>query len=177
MTELFRPDGHLSDEGLQALVGGELDELQRLEAAEHLGFCQPCMQRYLALLTGDVLEAPPHDLQLPVARGIRAKLASRTFRRYATAAVAAVLTLTLWGAGVFEWMSPEKLPQLTRPPQWQQTQPPEKPEPLRENPLTKGLETVFSAVNQAVDELSHKMNPDPLTKSEPMRGEKSHDQK
>ena len=33
--ELFDAKGCLSEEGLQALVGGQLDETQRLEAAEH----------------------------------------------------------------------------------------------------------------------------------------------
>ena len=32
--ELFDVKGCLSEEGLQALVGGQLDETQRLEAAE-----------------------------------------------------------------------------------------------------------------------------------------------
>ena len=35
--ELFDAKGCLSEEGLQALVGGQLDETQRLEAAEHHG--------------------------------------------------------------------------------------------------------------------------------------------
>src|SRR5699024_11729655 len=59
--ELFREDGCLTDEGLQALVGGSLDEWGRLEAAEHLSYCDRCMDRYTALLTGAVLEQPPRD--------------------------------------------------------------------------------------------------------------------
>ena len=54
--ELFDAKGCLSEEGLQALVGGQLDETQRLEAAEHLAYCDRCMDRYTALLTDDVLE-------------------------------------------------------------------------------------------------------------------------
>ena len=57
--ELFDVKGCLSEEGLQALVGGQLDETQRLEAAEHLAYCDRCMDRYTALLTDDVLEQPP----------------------------------------------------------------------------------------------------------------------
>lgn len=53
--ELFDAKGCLSEEGLQALVGGQLDETQRLEAAEHLAYCDRCMDRYTALLTDDVL--------------------------------------------------------------------------------------------------------------------------
>ena len=38
--DAFRSDGHLTDEILTALAGGEeLEELTRLEAAEHLSFC------------------------------------------------------------------------------------------------------------------------------------------
>ena len=59
--ELFDAKGCLSEEGLQALVGGQLDETQRLEAAEHLAYCDRCMDRYTALLTDDVLEQPPRS--------------------------------------------------------------------------------------------------------------------
>ena len=41
--ELFDVKGCLSEEGLQALVGGQLDETQRLEAAEHLAYCDRCL--------------------------------------------------------------------------------------------------------------------------------------
>ena len=51
--ELFREDGCLTDEGLQALRDGQLDELGRLEAAEHLSYCDKCMDRYTALLDVD----------------------------------------------------------------------------------------------------------------------------
>lgn len=60
--ELFREDGCLTDEGLQALQDGQLDELGRLEAAEHLSYCDKCMDRYTALLTADVLETPPRGV-------------------------------------------------------------------------------------------------------------------
>ena len=36
--ELFYENGHLTPEGLNALVDGQLDEMARLEAAEHLSF-------------------------------------------------------------------------------------------------------------------------------------------
>ena len=55
--ELFREDGCLSDEGLHALTAGQLDELGRLEAAEHLAYCDKCTDRYTALLTADALAA------------------------------------------------------------------------------------------------------------------------
>ena len=98
---LFLDNGHLTDEGLRALVEGSLDEMERLEAAEHLSFCDECLVRYTELLTEPVCQDPPQDLTLPVMRSLR----QRTFRtaagRYATAAAAVLLSLCLWGSGVF----------------------------------------------------------------------------
>ena len=48
--ELFDQNGCLTEEGLHAVIGGQLDELGRLEAAEHLSYCDKCMDRYTALL-------------------------------------------------------------------------------------------------------------------------------
>lgn len=54
--ELFREDGCMTDAGFRAMMDGQLDELGRLEAAEHLSYCDQCMDRYTALLTADALE-------------------------------------------------------------------------------------------------------------------------
>lgn len=97
--ELFRNDGCLTDEGLQALIEGKLDELGRLEAAEHLSYCDRCLDRYTALLTGDVLEQPPRDLSRPVGRTILIRLMQNVYGRIAVAGIAAVLALTLWRSG------------------------------------------------------------------------------
>ena len=101
MTELFLQTGHLSDEGLQALIDGTLDEMQRLEAAEHLSFCDECLTRYTALLTGDVLEEPEQDVTLPVMRRLRRRAVKSVWNRYAAAAAAVVITAGLWYSGVF----------------------------------------------------------------------------
>lgn len=94
--ELFDAKGCLSEEGLQALVGGQLDETQRLEAAEHLAYCDRCMDRYTALLTDDVLEQPPRSARGAVMGTIWIRLMQNTWGRAAVATVAAVLALTLW---------------------------------------------------------------------------------
>ena len=39
------------------------DRLRLLEAAEHLAYCDHCMDRYTALLTAEALEPPPKGLQ------------------------------------------------------------------------------------------------------------------
>ena len=79
--ELFREDGCLSDEGLHALTAGQLDELGRLEAAEHLAYCDKCTDRYTALLM------------------------QSTYGRAAVAGVAAVLALTMWRTGALTFVT------------------------------------------------------------------------
>ena len=89
--ELFDKNGCLTDEGLQALQAGGLDELGRLETAEHLAYCDKCMDRYTALLTADALETPPHSAHKAVMAAIWVRLMQNTWGRAAVAGVAAVL--------------------------------------------------------------------------------------
>ena len=97
--ELFDQNGCLTEEGLHAVIGGQLDELGRLEAAEHLSYCDKCMDRYTALLTADVLEEPLRSARGAVMGTIWVRLMQNTWGRAAVAAVAAVLALTLWRSG------------------------------------------------------------------------------
>lgn len=83
--ELFREDGCLSDEGLHALTAGQLDELGRLEAAEHLAYCDKCTDRYTALLTADALADPPRDVRRTVMSTIWVRLMQSTYGRAAVA--------------------------------------------------------------------------------------------
>ena len=94
--ELFCEDGCLTDEGLLAVTKGGLDELGRLETAEHLSYCDRCMDRYTALLTADALEMPPKPLRGAVMSNIWVRLMQNTYGRVAVASVAAVLALTMW---------------------------------------------------------------------------------
>ena len=100
--ELFDEKGCLTDEGLQAVVNGQLDELGRLEAAEHLSYCDKCMDRYTALLTADVLEEPPRSARKAVMTSIWVRLMQNTWGRAAVAGVAAVLALTMWRSGTLD---------------------------------------------------------------------------
>ena len=114
--DIFRHDGHLTDEALTALVTGKpLDETARLEMAEHLAFCDLCLQRYTDALTGTELLTPEHSCRESLWRRIRTRAARLFLNRYATAAAAVALALTmLWGsAGV---TLPEGLPLPERNP-------------------------------------------------------------
>lgn len=100
--ELFKEDGCLSGEGLRALVGGELGELERLEAAEHLAYCDKCVDRYTALLTQDALKTPQRSVKGAVMGTVWVRVMQNTWGRSAVAAAAAVLALTMWRGGAFE---------------------------------------------------------------------------
>ena len=98
--EPFRTDGHLTDETLATLARGrELDELTRLEAAEHLAFCDACLQRYTDLLATAPLLVPAHSCRESLWVRVRRRTLRLVTSRYATAAAAVALALTvLWGS-------------------------------------------------------------------------------
>ena len=99
--DVFRNDGHLSDGVLESLIhnGEALDELTRLEAAEHLAFCDQCLQRYTDLLAGTELLIPANSCQDRLWPRIRFRAIRLLTSRYATAAAAVALALTLlWGS-------------------------------------------------------------------------------
>ncbi len=100
---LFDPLGHLTDAGLAALRDGTLDELGRLEAGEHLSFCDYCLARYTALI-----EKMPQGLQQPMrdlVPQVQALMRRRSFRiltnRYVSAAAAVALAFVMWQFGLF----------------------------------------------------------------------------
>lgn len=100
-NNLFDTAGCLTQRGLEALRDDRLDDLGRLEAAEHLTFCDRCLARYTALLETIQLSAPMRDLVPQV----QALMRMRTFRvmtnRYVSVAAAIVLALALWRFGLF----------------------------------------------------------------------------
>lgn len=100
-NNLFDTAGCLTKSGLEALRDDRLDDLGRLEAAEHLTFCDRCLARYTALLESIQLSAPMRDL-IPQ---VQALMRLRAFRvmtnRYVSAAAAIALALALWRFGMF----------------------------------------------------------------------------
>lgn len=98
--ERFRADGHLTNEALLALIRQEeVSELERLEIAEHLAFCDACLQRYTELLAESPLLTPVSSCRQSLWQRLRARAARLLVSRYATAAAAVALALTvLWGS-------------------------------------------------------------------------------
>ena len=111
--ERFRADGHLTDEALLALIRQEdQSELERLEIAEHLAFCDACLQRYTDLLAEDALLIPSRSCQQTLWQRLRVRAVRLLVSRYATAAAAVALAQTvLWGsAGIFPQAAADPLP-------------------------------------------------------------------
>lgn len=102
--EFFNIQGHLTDAALDTLIDETADELQRLEIAEHLSFCDHCLERYTNRLTGEALVVPPAQ-PVPISETVLQKIRRRTrvvfFNRYATMAVAACFAMILWVSGAF----------------------------------------------------------------------------
>ena len=97
--KLFQNNGHLTDEAIRALTRGEdLDELTRLEMAEHLSFCDECLERYTAALENAPLFSPQGRCTQGVWRRIRARAVRLLTTRYAAAAASVAVALILvWG--------------------------------------------------------------------------------
>ena len=156
--ELFDAKGCLSEEGLQALVGGQLDETQRLEAAEHLAYCDRCMDHYTALLTDDVLEQPPRSARGAVMGTIWIRLMQNTWGRAAVATVAAVLALTMWRTGALTFVTDHGSDLQALLPTVQVTLPEKQPPKLLPEKLGKPVtsrpgENIYTRVSSVLESL------------------------
>ena len=112
--ELFDPAGHLTDGALLALAHEEVpDELARLEMAEHLAYCDQCRHRYTALLAEAPLLTPAHSCRDRLWERVRARTLRLLTSRYATAAAAVALALTvLWGSAAVPLPKRPSLPEV-----------------------------------------------------------------
>jgi len=102
LNGVFNRDGHISDNGFFLLAKGEADELARYEMAEHLDFCDFCVDRYSLLLCGDVLLAPPEQLSESVMAAVRRKAIAVLTGQAAKVCAAAGLAIVIWCGGLFD---------------------------------------------------------------------------
>ena len=151
--ELFREDGCLSDEGLHALTAGQLDELGRLEAAEHLAYCDKCTDRYTALLTADALADPPRDVRRTVM-----SVGNVADIFLMVAGVAAVLALTMWRTGALTFVTDHGSDLQALLPTVQVTLPEKQPPKLLPEKLGKPVtsrpgENIYTRVSSVLESL------------------------
>ncbi len=104
--ELFNEKGCLTNEALAALQEGTLDELARLEAAEHLAYCDRCMDRYTLLLSQTALEQPSKPLGKAVRQCLWVRAMQTRLGRGAVACAAAVMAIGLWSGASTLMLSP-----------------------------------------------------------------------
>lgn len=93
--------GCLTGYALESLVAGSLGELERLEVSEHLSYCDLCVERYTALLTGETLLEAPELMKQSILATLKKRAAKVFVNRYFHMGVAACLTLVLWTTGIF----------------------------------------------------------------------------
>lgn len=99
--KLFNEEGHITDQGFRALIAGELNGLDRLEAAEHLDCCDLCVERYSQMLVPEVEIAPKQELAPEILRTLRRRARALFLNRFTRVAVAAVLTMVIWVGGFY----------------------------------------------------------------------------
>lgn len=95
---LFDKKGCLTDQALDALNQGSLDELNRLEAAEHLAYCDHCMDRYTLMLSWQELETPPKPLGKAVRQSLWVRMMQSRLGRGVVACAAGVLAIGMWSS-------------------------------------------------------------------------------
>jgi len=100
---LFDDRGHLTGAGLNAMESGSLDELGSLEAAEHLSFCDACLNRYTNWLEAmpQALLSPARDIAPQVQNLLRMRSIRVFTNKYVSIAAAVILAFVLWNFGAF----------------------------------------------------------------------------
>ncbi|MBQ4050069.1 MAG: hypothetical protein IJD13_00425 [Oscillospiraceae bacterium] len=101
MNGTFDKNGHISKIGFQALTSGKAGELTRLELAEHLDWCDLCVDRYSLLMTDDILMDAPEQLSESVMANIRRRAIAFFTGQAAKVCAAACLTIIIWCGGIF----------------------------------------------------------------------------
>lgn len=141
--KLFDRNGHLTGSGLDAMEKGTLDELGSLEAAEHISFCNECLNRYTNWLEAmpEKLLSPVNDLIPQVQNLMRMRSIRVMTNRYISVAAAVILAFALWQFGAFNLSDGRAQSQAQR---------------LSEGPrftISQGIKEMFGSVSKTIDGL------------------------
>lgn len=105
MKELFNSDGHLTDYAFNAIVGDELNEINRLEVAEHTSFCDECLTKYINVLDSTELLCPSENVKINVINRISYINKKALLKQFIPMAIAACFAIVFWSTGVFTELS------------------------------------------------------------------------
>lgn len=147
MRELFLENGHLTQDALYALVNEEdLSELERLEIAEHLSFCDECILNYAIVCnTIDFIETP-EIMTISIMKKIKNRAKVIFINKYTTFAAAACFALFFWSNGVFnvydKVVDNENLHILVE----------------QSNKITQGSVTMTETVSEGIERIMNKIN-------------------
>lgn len=95
----FKLDGHIAEEGFQRMLKNQCTTLERLELAEHISFCNPCLERYLSLVEQGKLLIPKEGMKEDVLQKAQKDWFGDFRKRLAQATVAASIFLMCWSVG------------------------------------------------------------------------------
>lgn len=101
MKELFDNDGHLTDIAFMLLDSNKLDDLQRLEIAEHNSFCDECLDRYIGYVEKSELMIPSELMKKKINNKIFVNNKKICLNQYISVAIAACFTMIFWITGAF----------------------------------------------------------------------------
>lgn len=93
---LFFKNGHLTPAAFELLQQDNLDELSRLEIAEHLAFCDECLMDYTLFLEGAPLTPAPDNFQSGVQQKLRSRWYTVKFVPALKAAACTALAMGIW---------------------------------------------------------------------------------
>ncbi len=96
----FKSNSHISRHGFESLINLSASEMHRLEMAEHLSFCDECIEKYTSLLTQDVLIESNLRVKQSVMKKIHGKIYKALINKYTIYISAACIALMLWGSGI-----------------------------------------------------------------------------
>lgn len=101
MKELFDKEGHLTDTAFVLLDNNKLDDLQRLEIAEHNSFCDKCLDRYISYVEKSELMTPSELMKKKIENKIFVINKKLCLNQYISIAIAACFTMLFWVTGAF----------------------------------------------------------------------------
>lgn len=101
MDEFFNRDGHLTDYAIKSIINDDVNELQRLEFAEHTSFCDECLTKYINSIDNTELMTPPETVEKQIIKRISNNKRRFRINQYFSMAVAACFALIFWVTGIF----------------------------------------------------------------------------
>ncbi len=107
-NKCFEHNTHISNYGFNSLISGTASEMQRLEMAEHLSFCDECTDKYVEMLTNDKLMNTKVSVKKNVMQRIHGKIYKALINKYTIYASAACIAFMMWTSGILSY-----IPQFT----------------------------------------------------------------